>query len=33
MSEMEMARNSIALLDAALDGAGGPGRWRQHSFL
>jgi hypothetical protein len=33
MSEMAMSENSVALLDAALDAAGGLERWRQHSFL
>ena len=30
---MAMPENSIALLDAALDAAGGLDRWREHSFL
>jgi hypothetical protein len=33
MSEMGMPVNSTALLDAALDAAGGLERWREHSFL
>jgi hypothetical protein len=33
MSDMAMTENSIALLDAALDAAGGLERWREHSFL
>jgi hypothetical protein len=33
MSETAIAENSVALLDAALDAAGGLERWREHSFL
>ena len=33
MSEIAIAENSAALLDAALDAAGGLERWREHSFL
>ena len=33
MSEIAIAENSVALLDAALDAAGGLERWREHSFL
>jgi hypothetical protein len=33
MSEIAIAENSVDLLDAALEAAGGLDRWRQHSFL
>jgi hypothetical protein len=33
MSEIAIAEKSVALLDAALDAAGGLERWREHSFL
>ena len=33
MSEIAIAENSAALLDAALNAASGLERWRQHSFL
>lgn len=33
MSELGRPESSIALLDAALDAAGGLERWREHSFL
>jgi hypothetical protein len=33
MSEIAIAENSVALLDAALDAAGGLERWREHGFL
>jgi hypothetical protein len=33
MSEIAIAANSVDLLDAGLEAAGGLDRWRQHSFL
>jgi hypothetical protein len=33
MSEIAITQNSAALLDNALDAAGGLDRWREHSFL
>jgi hypothetical protein len=33
MTEIAITENSAALLDAALDAAGGLERWREHSFL
>ena len=33
MSAVATTENSAALLDAALDAAGGLERWRAHSFL